>query len=135
MYIPTYNDDNNYVWINSGELYEVSDPALSYLDEFEEHPVEYFRTMIQIRDLELRKQTIDKNIPGYLLVEKYDQSCPEESIQQKAVENTEVFVNDLVDTNIYLLRNEERIQTYRKEFDSKFVIVNDGDWKKHLNSI
>jgi hypothetical protein len=113
----------------------VSDHALSYLDTFEEHPVEYFRTMILIRDLEVKKQIFDTNIPGILLMEKYDQSCLEAPIQQKAVENTEVFVDDLVDTNIYLLRNKERIQTYRKEFNTKFVIVNDGDWKKHLSSI
>jgi hypothetical protein len=94
------------------------------LDEFEEHPVEYFRTMILVRNCDENKQPLDKNIECAVLGEK--------TVENIVVDN---LLDDMIDANIYLLRNKERIQTYRKEFDTKFVIVKDGDWKKHLDSI
>lgn len=85
-----------------GELYEVSDSALTYLDWFEEHPVEYLRSMIQVKDL-----------------------TPNSDFQKTSVH----------EVNIYMLKNEDRIAAARADFDSKFVLVNSGDWKSYLNNL
>ena len=99
--VPLHNDQLSYRI--KGELYQVSDDALSKLDWFEEHPVEYFRSVIEVNDL--------------------TGGAPSGS----APESFPVLL-----ANIYLLKNEERIAAARADFDLKFVIVNSGDWKSHL---
>lgn len=90
-----------------GELYEVSNDALSKLDWFEEHPVEYFRSMIEVRDL---------------------------SMENGEASNS-VSKSSAHDANVYLLKNDERIIAARENFDSKFVLVNGGDWRLHLKGL
>ena len=89
-----------------GELYELSDEALAKLDLFEEHPVEYLRSMIRVQDL---------------------------SVNEKGKLNAELC--SVYDVNVYLLKNEERIAEARADFDSKFVLVNGGDWRLHLSNL
>lgn len=88
-----------------GELYEVSTDALAKLDEFEEHPTEYLRSMIGVMDISTGNE---KNL-----------GCKYE----------------IIESNVYLLKNEERILQARAGFEKKFVIVTDGDWREHLNGI
>ena len=47
--VPLHKDQNSYMI--KGELYQVSDDALSKLDWFEEHPIEYFRSVINVNDI------------------------------------------------------------------------------------
>jgi gamma-glutamylcyclotransferase (GGCT)/AIG2-like uncharacterized protein YtfP len=86
----------------SGELYEVSSQALDTLDVFEEHPIEYLRSQIEVENLSPRYEDVN----GAKLI-----------------------------VNVYLLKNELRIAEAKSVFESKFVIVNDGDWKSHLNRV
>ena len=90
-----------------GELYEVSNDALMKLDWFEEHPVEYFRSMIKV---EYFARELEGNSDSELNL----------SVQS---------------ANVYLLKNEERIAAAREDFESKFVLVNGGDWKSHLKGL
>lgn len=87
-----------------GELYEVSTDALSKLDEFEEHPVEYLRSIIEVIDI------------------------------SNGVQDNQGSKYEIIETNVYLLKNEERIEQARAAFDTKFVVVNKGDWREHLDS-
>ena len=84
----------------TGELYEVSSQALDTLDEFEEHPIEYQRSLIEVEDFSPRSE--------------------------------DIRVRKLV-ANVYLLKNELKIAEAKSVFESKFVIVDGGDWKSHLN--
>ena len=84
----------------TGELYEVSSQALDTLDEFEEHPIEYQRSLIEVEDLSTRCD----DAHGSKLV-----------------------------ANVYLLKNELKIAEAKSLFESKFVIVDGGDWRSHLN--
>ena len=90
-----------------GELYEVSNDALMKLDWFEEHPVEYFRSMIKVE---------------YFARELEGKSDSELNLSVQSA-------------NVYLLKNEERIAAAREDFESKFVLVNGGDWKSHLKGL
>lgn len=84
----------------TGELYEVSSQALDTLDEFEEHPIEYQRSLIEVEDLSTRGE----DAHGSKLV-----------------------------ANVYLLKNELKIAEAKSLFESKFVIVDGGDWRSHVN--
>ena len=86
----------------TGELYEVSTQALDTLDIFEEHPIEYQRSLIEIEDL----SPPSKDISGGKLI-----------------------------ANVYLLKNEQKIAEAKSVFESKFIIVDDGDWRSHLNKV
>jgi gamma-glutamylcyclotransferase (GGCT)/AIG2-like uncharacterized protein YtfP len=88
-----------------GELYEVSTDALSKLDEFEEHPVEYLRSMIDVIDI------------------------------SAGVQKNQGIKYEIIESNVYLLKNEERIDHARAAFDAKFIVVNNGDWREHLDGI
>jgi gamma-glutamylcyclotransferase (GGCT)/AIG2-like uncharacterized protein YtfP len=87
-----------------GELYEVSDHALAQLDWFEEHPIEYCRSLIDVQNLSI-----------------------------VADDNSKVE-GGVCEANIYLLKNEERIAAARIAFDTKFVQVDGGDWREHLKN-
>ena len=89
-----------------GELYEVTAEALAELDDFEDHPIEYLRSLITVSDLS--SATLEE--PG----------------NAKAAS---------LEANVYMLRNQLRIEEARAAFDKKFVIVHDGDWKSHLKNI
>ena len=77
------------------------------LDWFEEHPVEYFRSMIKVE---------------YFARELEGKSDSELKLSVQSA-------------NVYLLKNEERIAAAREDFESKFVLVNGGDWKSHLKGL
>ena len=89
-----------------GELYEVTSVALAELDDFEDHPIEYLRSQIEVSDLS-----------GTILKEPWNEK------------------SDLLKANVYMLRNEMRIEEARAAFDAKFVIVHHGDWRAHLKNI
>jgi gamma-glutamylcyclotransferase (GGCT)/AIG2-like uncharacterized protein YtfP len=91
-----------------GELYEVSSPALATLDLFEDAPREYLRSTVEVFD---QSKSDIKNA---------DSNCDH---------------NAILSANIYLLKNEERIAAARIDFHSKFVLVNNGDWRKHFKNL
>jgi gamma-glutamylcyclotransferase (GGCT)/AIG2-like uncharacterized protein YtfP len=101
--VPLHPDQTSYCI--KGELYEVSTDALSKLDEFEEHPIEYLRSMIEVIDI------------------------------SAGVQESKGIKYEIIESNVYLLKNKERIDQARAVFDTKFVVVNNGDWREHLDGI
>lgn len=88
-----------------GELYEVTSDALAELDDFEDHPIEYLRSMVEVSDL--------------------SSAIQEEPWKAKS---------NSLEANVYMLRNELRIEEARTAFDTKFVVVRDGNWRLHLKN-
>ena len=89
-----------------GELYEVTSAALAELDDFEDHPAEYLRSLIEVSDLS-----------SAIIDEPWNAKST--SLQ----------------ANVYMLRNVLMIEQARAAFDKYYVIVQDGDWKSHLKNI